>query len=83
MIREVHREVLLLGNGLVQVNDEEQRRERRQGQGGRGNRNATATQNTHNQLDTHVHLRLIVSVVEPDVHRGHIGYRDSGTKREK
>merc|ERR1712146_459913 len=22
-----------------------------------------------NQLDTHVHLRLIVSVVEPDVHR--------------
>ena len=31
VIREVHREVLLLGNGLVQVNDEEQRRERRQG----------------------------------------------------
>ena len=70
VIREVHREVLLLGNGLVQVNDEEQRRERRQGRGGGrgGNRNATATQNTHNQLDTHVHLRLIVSVVEPDVH---------------
>ena len=68
VIREVHREVLLLGNGLVQVNDEEQPRERRQGQGRRGNRNATATQNTHNQLDTHVHLHLIVSVVEPDVH---------------
>mgnify|MGYP001333257073 CR=1 FL=1 len=70
VIREVHREVLLLGNGLVQVNDEEQRRERRQGRGGGrgGNRNATTTQNTHNQLDTHVHLRLIVSVVEPDVH---------------
>ena len=35
VIREVHREVLLLGNGLVQVNDEEQPRERRrQGQGG-------------------------------------------------
>ena len=68
VIREVHREVLLLGNGLVQVNDEEQPRERRQGQGRRVNRNATATQNTHNQLDTHVHLRLIVSVVEPDVH---------------
>ena len=73
VIREVHREVLLLGNGLVQVNDEEQPRERRrQGQGGSargGNRNATATQNTHNQLDTRVHLRLILSVVEPDVHR--------------
>ena len=68
VIREVHREVLLLGNGLVQVNDEEQPRERRQGQGRRGSRNATATQNTHNQLDTHVHLHLIVSVVEPDVH---------------
>ena len=68
VIREVHREVLLLGNGLVQINDEEQPRERRQGQGRRGNRNATATQNTHNQLDTHVHLHLIVSVVEPDVH---------------
>ena len=76
VIREVHREVLLLGNGLVQVNDEEQPRERRrQGQGGSargGNRNATATQNTHNQLDTHVHLRLIVSVVEPDT--GHWSY---------
>lgn len=89
VIREVHREVLLLGNGLVQVNDEEQPRERRrQGQGGGtrggGNRNATrqatatptatatATQNTHNQLDTHVHLRLIVSVVEPDA--GHWSY---------
>lgn len=76
VIRELHREVLLLGNGFVQVNDEEQPRERRrQGQGGGtrgGNRNvtreATATQNTHNQLDTHLHLRLIVSVVEPDVH---------------
>ena len=82
VIREVHREVLLLGNGLVQVNDEEQRRERRQVRGGGprggGNRNATrqatatATQNTHNQLDTHVHLRLIVSVVEPDT--GHWSY---------
>ena len=80
VIREVHREVLLLGNGLVQVNDEEQPRERRRhGQGG-GNRNTTrqatatptATQNTHNQLDTHVHLRLIVSVVEPDT--GHWSY---------
>ena len=70
VIREVHREVLLLGNGLVQVNDEEQLRERRQSRGGRGggNRNATTTQNTHSQLDTRVHLHLIVSVVEPDVH---------------
>lgn len=80
VIREVHREVLLLGNGFLEVNDEQQPRERRrQGEGGvrgGGNRNATrqatATQNTHNQLDTQVHLRLIVSVVEPDT--GHWSY---------
>ena len=68
--REVHREASLLGNGLAQVNDEERHRERRQGRGGGrgGNRDATATQNTHSQLDTHAHLRLIASVVEPDVH---------------
>lgn len=72
VIREVHREVLLLGNGLVQLGDEEQpNRGRGRGGGGRGQgrrQQETATHNTHNQLDTHVHLRLIVSIVEPDKH---------------
>ena len=73
VIREVHREVLLLGNGLVQLGDEEQpTRGRGRGGGGRGQgrrqQQETTTHNSHSQLDTHVHLRLIVSIVEPDKH---------------
>lgn len=74
VIREVHREVLLLGNGLVQLGDEEEQPNRGRGRGGGGRgqgrrqQQETATHNTHNQLDTHVHLRLIVSIVEPDKH---------------
>ena len=91
MIREVHREVLLLGNGLVQLSDEEQpNRVRGQGRGGRGNRHArqqeTATHSTHSQLDTHVHLRLILSVVEPDKRHwsywlSKFGYQSRTTER--
>ena len=73
VIREVHREVLLLGNGLVQVGDEEEQPNRGRGRGGgrgqgRRQQQETTTHNSHSQLDTHVHLRLIVSIVEPDKH---------------
>lgn len=70
VIREVHRQILLLGNGLTQEEEEEElpARRRTSGGGGRGTRGGrgTARQNTHNQVDAQLVMRLVVSSVEPD-----------------
>jgi hypothetical protein len=70
VIREVHRQILLLGDGLAQEEEEEEppARRRTSGGGGRGTRGGrgTARQNTHNQVDAQLVMRLVVSSVEPD-----------------
>jgi hypothetical protein len=62
VIREVHREILLLRDGLRQEEEGPPARRRTSGGGGRG----TARQNTHNQVDAQLVIRLVVSSVEPD-----------------
>ena len=69
VVREVRREVLLLGNGPQVVEDDgiQVVRGRTQGGGRRRTRETTTTiQDAPNHVDTHVHLRIVVSKVEPD-----------------
>ncbi len=107
VLREIHREVLLLGNGTIHLDDGVQpTRGRGQNRGGgtqvggtnvggtnvggtRRATRATATiQNEPHQVDTHVHLRLVVSTVEPDRHHwsywlSYFGYETKKIERVK